>query len=83
MVVDKDTGEVSMRVYAVKDQEEIPISLTALLPLLPHVEEGFYVAQGGTRYGAEDEADHEDAFKCYDIGVRTSTLTKDPGERIM
>eukprot|EP00854_Cymbomonas_tetramitiformis_P022812 gene22812-27562_t len=48
-VVDKDTGDVSMRVYAVKDKEEIPLSLTTLLPLLPHVEEGFYVAQGGTR----------------------------------
>ncbi|KAK3271969.1 hypothetical protein CYMTET_19714 [Cymbomonas tetramitiformis] len=48
-VVDKDTGDVSMKVYAVKDQEEIPLSLTTLLPLLPYVEERFYVAQGGTR----------------------------------
>eukprot|EP00854_Cymbomonas_tetramitiformis_P019319 gene19319-23095_t len=33
-------------------------------------------------YCAKDEADHEEAFKCFDIGVRT-TLSKDPGERIM
>eukprot|EP00854_Cymbomonas_tetramitiformis_P028381 gene28381-35173_t len=147
--VDKDTGDVSMKVYAVKDQEEISLSLTTLLPLLPFVEEGFYVALGGTcacslreatakvparlqgrmrtfmlimlyPYICEaladkpndaqfwdnprnralksqfilpqevhnalgfqkDEADHEDAFKCHDIGVRT-TLIENPGERIM
>ncbi|KAK3282962.1 hypothetical protein CYMTET_9308 [Cymbomonas tetramitiformis] len=57
-IIDKDTGDVSMRVYAVQDKvlEEIPLSLTTLLPLLPHVEEGFYVAQGGTRVCSLREA---------------------------
>ncbi|KAK3249456.1 hypothetical protein CYMTET_41113 [Cymbomonas tetramitiformis] len=48
-VVDQDTGEESVKIYSVNDQEEIPLSLTTLLPLLPFVEEGFYVAKGGTR----------------------------------